>query len=149
MRYARALSIIAVLTVGSALPVRANVSFDFIGNTSLIVVPVIINGQGPYRFLFDTGANNTVLFTAVADSLKIPERRRALLITAGGNLDVSVRVLRTLNVGGARLEDIEIAVIDFDLMKTLKVDGVLGSDYLRRFRLVIDYDNKVIKIDPA
>ena len=49
----------------------------------------------------------------------------------------------------ARLEDIEIAVIDFDLMKTLKVDGVLGSDYLRRFRLVIDYDNKVIKIDPA
>ena len=135
--------------IASALPLRAEVTFDFIGNTSLIVVPVTINGQGPYRFLLDTGANKTILFTAVADSLKIPHRRRAKVLTAGGNVDVSVRALRTLKVGRAQLEDIEITVTDFELLKTLKVDGVLGNDYLRRFRLVIDYDNKVVEIDPA
>jgi Aspartyl protease len=74
MRYTSALSTLAVFIIASAVPLRAEVTFDFIGNTSLIVVPVSINGQGPYRFLLDTGANNTVLSAAVADSLKIPHR---------------------------------------------------------------------------
>jgi len=134
--------------VSSASSFPSTVRFDFIDNTSLIVVPVNINGHGPYRFLLDTGANNTLLSTGIADTLKIARGRRGTLVTAGGSVDVTVRVLSKLKVGTAQLENIEIAVGDFDLMKTLKVDGVLGSDYLRRFNVAIDYDSKVVDIAP-
>jgi predicted aspartyl protease len=121
-------------------------AFDFVADTPLIVVPVTINGHGPYRFLFDTGATNTILSSVVADSLKIPVRRRGTIVTAGGNVAVTIRTLRTLNVGTAQLENVEIAG-DFDLMKRLNVDGLLGGDYLRKFRVDIDYNGKTVKIE--
>jgi predicted aspartyl protease len=72
--------------MGCGLPLRAaDVNFDFVSNTSLIVVPVTINGRGPYRFLLDTGASTTILSTAIADRLNLPNRRRATLRSAGGN----------------------------------------------------------------
>jgi predicted aspartyl protease len=133
----------------SNLRLSRTVEFDFIANTSLVVLPVKINGDGPYRFLLDTGASHTILSAVVADSLGIPGGRNQLLMTAGGNLPVSVRTINTLQVGGARLEKVEIAVANFDLMKTLNVDGVLGGDYLRQFKVSIDYDNRIVDIEPC
>lgn len=123
------------------------VRFDFIDKTSLVVVPVTINDHGPYKFLLDTGASNTVLSVAVADTLGVPAGRSGTLFTAGGNLPVTVRSINTLQVGGARLENVEIAVANFDLIKNLNVDGILGSDYLRRFKVSIDYDNRTVNIE--
>jgi len=125
------------------------VAFDFIANTSLVVLPVTINNDGPYRFLLDTGASNTVLSAMVADNLGIRPGRSDTLLTAGGNLPVTVRTIDTLQVGTARLEKVEIAVANFPLMKTLNVDGVLGGDYLRQFKISIDYDNKLVEIEPC
>jgi len=125
------------------------VVFDFVDNTSLVVVPVRINGHGPYRFLLDTGASNTILSLSVADALAIPRLRSYTIISAGGNVSGTVRKLEALTVGPARLEDVDIAVANVPLLKTMKVDGVLGSDYLRRFKISIDYDNQVVDIEPC
>jgi hypothetical protein len=47
------------------------------------------------------------------------------------------------------MENVEIAVGNLPLMKTLKVDGLLGGDYLRRFKVSIDYDNMIVDIQPC
>jgi clan AA aspartic protease (TIGR02281 family) len=125
------------------------VAFDFVDNTSLVVVPVRINGHGPYRFLLDTGASSSILSLSIAEGLGIPRARAYTIITAGGNVSGTVRKLSALTVGNARLEDVEIAVANVPLLKTMNVDGVLGSDYLRRFKISIDYDNQVVDIEPC
>jgi predicted aspartyl protease len=125
------------------------VAFDFIANTSLVVLPVTINNDGPYKFLLDTGASQTILSALVADSLGIPHGRNQMLLTAGGNIPVSVRTIDTLQVGVARLEKVDIVVANFPLMQTLSVDGVLGGDYLRQFKVSIDYDNHIVEIEPC
>jgi predicted aspartyl protease len=125
------------------------VTFDFVANTSLVVVPVTVNGSGPYRFLLDTGASDSILSAAVADRLAIPNGIPRTLLTAGGNVPVTLRMLKTLNIGAARLDNISIAVADFELLKLLGVDGILGGDYLRRFKISIDYDNQVVNIEPC
>src|SRR5262249_23258846 len=124
------------------------VAFDFIANTSLVVLPVTINMQGPFKFLLDTGASNSILSAAVADGLGIPVGRTDTLLTAAGNIQVSVRTLNLVQVGAMRLENVEVAVASFDLMKTLQVDGILGGDYLRRFKISIDYDHQIVDIEP-
>jgi len=125
------------------------VAFDYVANTSLVVVPVMINDHGPYKFLLDTGSNKTVLSAAVADKLGIPKGRIQMLLSPGGNAPVTARTLNSLEVGAARLENVEIAVGKLGLMRTLNVDGMLGSDYLRRFKISIDYDNQVVNIEPC
>jgi len=125
------------------------VGFDYVGNTSLVVVPVMINNRGPYKFLLDTGANKTVLSATVADKLGIPKGRIEMLLSPGGNVPVNARTLNTLEVGAARLENVEIAVGKLGLMRTLNVDGMLGGDYLRRFKISIDYDNQIVNIEPC
>jgi len=125
------------------------VVFDFVENTSLVVVPVRINGHGPYRFLLDTGASNTILSLSVADGLGITKGRPYTLATGGGTVAATVRKLSAFTVGPARLENVDAAVANVPLFKTMKVDGVLGSDYLRRFKISIDYDNQVMDIEPC
>jgi hypothetical protein len=126
-----------------------SVAFSFIQNTSLVVVPVMVNNHGPYKFLLDTGASKSILSAMVADSLQIPRGRTETLLTAGGDIAVTVRTIDALEVGEARLKQVEIAVANLSLLKTLQVDGILGGDYLRRFKVSIDYDSQVVQIEPC
>jgi hypothetical protein len=125
------------------------VLFDYVANTSLIVVPVMINNHGPYKFLLDTGTTKTILSAKVADTLGLPKARIEMLLSAGGNLPVTARTLDVLQVGTTRAENVEIAVGNLPLMKTLQVEGLLGGDYLRRFKVSIDYDNMIVDIQPC
>jgi predicted aspartyl protease len=122
------------------------VPFKFILNTALIAVPVHVNGQGPYTFLFDTGASNTILSQKVADALKLPPGRPYVLSTAAGDINVSIRLVNMLAVGEGRLDNTEIAVATFGMFDQLHVDGILGGDYLRRFKVSIDYENQTVQI---
>jgi hypothetical protein len=133
----------------SGQPGPKAVTFSFIQNTSLVVVPVMVNNQGPYKFLLDTGASNSILSARVADSLQIPLGRADTLFSAGGNVTVTVRAIDALEVGEARLRQVEIAVANFSLLQTLQVDGILGGDYLRRFKVSIDYDSQIVQIEPC
>jgi hypothetical protein len=125
------------------------VALTFVKGTSLVVLPVMINDQGPFTFLLDTGASNSILSTAVADRLRIPGGNKEILFSAGGNVLVTRRTIDSFQVGQARLMNLEIAVTDFQLLHTLNVQGILGGDYLRQFKVSIDYDNKVVEIEPC
>jgi hypothetical protein len=65
------------------------VVFDYVPGTSLIVVPVMINGHGPYKFLLDTGSTKTILSAKVAETLRLPRERIEMLFSAGGNIPVT------------------------------------------------------------
>src|SRR5215467_6066729 len=123
--------------------------FDFVPNSSLIVVPVMINNSGPYKFLLDTGATKTVLSTTVADGLAIPKGRTQILFSADSNLPVTTRKINVLQLGRIREENVEVVVGKLPLMKMLEVDGLLGGDYLRRFKISIDYENMIVNIQPC
>jgi len=128
---------------------NGDVVFDYVGNTPLIVVPVLINNHGPYRFLLDTGANRTILSTAIADSLGIPRGPIESLFSAAGDFPVNVRKLSALQLGNTRAENVNIAVGDFPLMKKMNVEGVLGADFLRSFKVSIDYNNMLVCLEPS
>jgi hypothetical protein len=51
------------------------VSFWRPPNGAAILVPVKINGQGPYTFVLDTGATFTCIDQKLVDQLKLPETR--------------------------------------------------------------------------
>ncbi|GAA0533748.1 putative aspartyl protease [Rhizomicrobium palustre] len=111
--------------------------------TSLLTTDVRLNGQGPYHFVVDTGADRTVLADTVA---------RDLLFAASGKINVqgivrtveapSVRITK-LEAGPVRGEALDVPILPREL---LQADGFLGLDVLDGHRVVMDFREGVLRL---
>ena len=128
---------------------RSQVAFRLASPTKpLVMVPVFVNGGGPWAFAVDTGASATVVSLALADALRLERAGSAAMTGAGGMLRTTLGRVSALAVGAAAVRDLPVVVSDFlkqlgDAVET-QVDGVLGYNFLRRFRVTIDYPNGVL-----
>jgi Predicted aspartyl protease len=104
--------------------------------TTLLTVPVELNGHGPFRFVVDTGADRTVLANTVA---------RQLGLSAGSSIRVQ-GIVRTVEAASARVDalsagpvhrsGLELPVLS---RESLGADGYLGLDMLDGYRVSIDF----------
>jgi predicted aspartyl protease len=103
-----------------------------------------LNGKGPYTFIFDTGATETVIVPPLAKEL-------GLTLTRAGDQHTST--LKTLQVGNTRLFDHPIYVFDPPQALSLKLDsginyhGILGYSFISKFLTTIDYSKKTIRFE--
>ncbi len=125
----------------------ATVAFHFESEDApLIVVPVTIDGQGPFQFVVDTGASMTVISRALAKKLKIARKDTARGLGAGGAVAFKIGEVGALSVGDARLEKLQVAIGDVGAIGP--TDGILGFNFLREFRITIDYKAKTLALAP-
>lgn len=102
------------------------VRVPMVGTKTLPLIEVKINGKGPYKFLFDTGANVTILQTRVIEELKL------LNLKPVGK---PILELKDLQIGNAHFRELLVAARDWDE----KIDGVLGFSVFADCLLTIDY----------
>src|ERR1700756_3151544 len=86
------------------------INFSLLQN-SLVVIPVFINGRGPYKFVLDTGATTSILSVEVAVRLNIRTVRNQRLITAGGLAVATIGSVDVVQIGAVRLLQTQIAVV--------------------------------------
>ncbi len=117
----------------------------------LVLVPTFVNGTGPYQFALDTGASSTVVSPELTQNLGIASVGVGTGIGAGGEIQVSACTVESLGVGDAELTDLLVVVADFLGMLSQvvgeKLDGVVGYNYLREFRVTIDYPNQLLRLE--
>lgn len=96
---------------------------------------VLINGQGPFTFVIDTGAGTTSIADSLADRLSLPPLAPLLVhgITEA-RITRSVAV-RRLQLSGLGFRDLACPVFPRD---QLGADGLIGLDVLGRFKLQFD-----------
>jgi predicted aspartyl protease len=126
---------------------QPHIGFSFV-HESLMVVPVFLNGRGAYRFLLDTGATNTILSIRVADQLNIPAGRTQTVLTIGGSVAATKRMIDVIRIGNAQIVQVPIIAADLKLMRTLHVDGIIGEDCLKQFKISIDYAHQLLTLEP-
>jgi len=102
-------------------------------------VPCQVNGN--YRwFMVDTGAVMTTISRRVVDAIGLDlthPYRWLNVVSAHQTEAVPIIRLASLQVGGQRLTNLEVAVMDFP--PTLRVDGLLGINFLRHFRACFEF----------
>jgi len=106
-----------------------------------ILVPVRVNGAGPFTFLLDTGATRSMVSDALARELGAPiVARSEIVTTAGSEMGMVVR-LASVAVDNARVPDVLAPVFDDARLALLGrgVRGVLGQDFLAAFNYTLDY----------
>lgn len=139
------------MTTAAISPSSAKVKFRLAGGTQpLILLPVHVNGCGPFDFILDTGAGTSLLTPELAKELKVEILGSKEGQSAGGKVAVSLAKARSLGVGDLRMEDVDLGIVDLaHVGQTVgaKIDGDLGYNFLKQFRLTIDYDACEIRFE--
>jgi hypothetical protein len=115
-----------------------------------ILVPVIIDGKGPFTFIFDTGGGLTNTITPeVARKLKL-STVKTKDETGAGNATVSASQAKVArySVGGLILENQEFEILDLSTIKKTfnfpELDGIIGFNVLGPPITCIDYEKQIL-----
>mgnify|MGYP000491974420 CR=1 FL=1 len=111
------------------------------------IVELLINGKGPYKFIFDTGSMTHVIDEKLSAELGLKVVGEDGLRTPGSKNRVVSKRVAAPKVGFSRtnlLKDVEMNTIN--LRSMLPVDGVLSAKYFEDFLLTMDYPNSVLEV---
>jgi predicted aspartyl protease len=120
------------------------------GAQPLILLPVKVNGRGPFDFILDTGAGTSLLSSDLSKQLEVKVIGSKEGQSAGGKVAVSLAKVDSLAVGEAKLDDVDVGIVDLSQIgKTIgaKIDGDLGYNFLKHFRVTINYRDCEIRFD--
>jgi predicted aspartyl protease len=133
---------LAVLTALAAIqPVRAEVApTPFrLQPPGDIVVPVTIDGQGPFRMLLDTGAGRSAISAKVAARLASRGLGETTLLTPAGQARRRLVLIKGLAFGGRGPGSIVGVALEPGDLSDSAIDGLIGQDVLSSRVFTIDY----------
>ena len=131
------------MTTATISPRSSKVKFRLVGGAQpLILLPVLVDGRGPLDFILDTGAGTSLLSSELAKELRVKILGSKEGQSAGGKVALLLAKVDSLVVGETRLEDVDVGVVDLSQIgKAIgaKIAGDLGYNFLKYFRVTIDY----------
>ena len=137
------------LVVPSSPPTPTTVPLELAG--SVFLVRAMVDGTHPVTLLVDTGASLTVVRpkALAAARVEISPTAPKILGTVVGGRTVSMPYvrLRSLSVGGATVESIDVAAYDAT-PGNREVDGLLGGNFLNHFTVTIDRASRLLTLTP-
>jgi hypothetical protein len=144
--------VLSLMPASAEPPARTvTLPFDLLKSKHL-AVQVRLNGRGPYRVIFDTGAPILILNTKSArESGVLPgnvEIPRDTPFNAAGQFPV-----QRLEVGAMRLERMPAMVMDHPAVASLAkgdgpLDGIIGYPFFSRYRTTVDYSTRQLTFRP-
>ncbi len=111
-----------------------------------LTIPVRIDGQGPFDFVVDTGADRSVLSQDIADRLGL-EAGKPVLVQGL----IGAEVAQTVKAPELDLGKIVLKALDMPVLsrERLGADGLLGVDALQKRRLIMDFRERRLEIQAA
>src|SRR5713101_3460573 len=120
------------------------------GAQPLILVDVHANGRGPFQFAIDTGTSTTAIAPELAKQLGIEGSPVGPVTTGGAPVDVRAGNIESFQLGGAKIDNMAAVIADFFTMLNAaigaKLDGIVGYNFLRNYKVVIDYPGETLTL---
>jgi clan AA aspartic protease (TIGR02281 family) len=110
---------------------------------------MMLNRQGTYEFIVDTGATFTAITRRMAAELGYTDRngevvsdRRVWVQTANGPIQVPVVQLESASLHGFSVESLDVLVLD-----SLPGYGLLGINFLNNFKFTVDAQRREFRLE--
>lgn len=131
---------------------RVRDTIAFKNESNLIVIPVKINGNGPFKFILDTGSESGMIFDQnIVDTEYVVENRKVPIFSGDGDLVTELLVARELdlsfgNIRGKSQSLLVFQEYNLDIKNALGVDamGILGSELFNRFIIEVNYEQELL-----
>lgn len=133
-------------------PKPVSVKFDLL-KTQHMVVEVKINGKGPYRLIFDTGAPVTLINNKVAKEAGVfPKDFKKPVFALFGSMGQFK--IQEMEVGGLKVEGLNTMVMDHPTVEAISnalgpIEGIVGMSFFGKYRMTLDYQDKTMTFVPV
>jgi len=139
------------MTSTTLSPSSSRVKFRLAGGAQpLILLPVRVNDRGPFDFILDTGAGTSLISSQLASELQVKKLGSKEGQGAAGKISVSLATVESLAVGDMQLKNVDVGIVDLGQIGAavgVKIDGDIGYNFLKSFRVSLDYRDSVIRLD--
>lgn len=116
-----------------------------------MAVQVKVNGKGPYRLVFDTGAPMMLMTSRLAKEAGVVGKG-----ASGGLFNVMPEPvpIKKFEMGTLNADDVKTVVMDHPTVSAMekilgRIDGIVGFPFFARYRMTIDYQAKEMTFDPV
>lgn len=113
---------------------------------SRMTAAVMLNGQGPFQFVVDTGANQSVISQEVAQQLGLPAAGAVELHGVAGIDTVPTAVATRFEIGARRYDNVRMPVIP---EASIGAAGIIGVDLLKKSRVQLNFGAHELNISPS
>ncbi|MFD2285167.1 peptide-binding protein [Pedobacter petrophilus] len=127
---------------------RTKQSIPFKCIKNLIIIPLFVNGKGPYDFVLDTGVGPLIITEpSIIDSVNFSTMRKIKLSGLGvEHVDAYVSQNVSAQLGSAKIKYIPTAVLKEDFFNLsghlgIKIFGLIGFDFFNSFVVDIRYSS--------
>jgi hypothetical protein len=123
--------------------------------TGHITVMVKVNGKGPYKLIFDTGAPLTLVNNKIAKEAGLLEGVQKPLFAPFGSMGEAK--IEMLQVGDQKADNVSAMVMDHPTVEAISraflkeagpIDGIVGFPFFARFKMTLDYKEKTLTFMP-
>jgi hypothetical protein len=118
-----------------------------------MTVQVKINGKGPYRLIFDTGAPVTLINNRIAKEAGVfPKDYRQPLFAIFGSMGQFK--MKSLEVGDLNVANVNTVVMDHPTVTAISnalgpIEGIVGFNFFAKYRMTLDYQAKTMTFTPT
>jgi predicted aspartyl protease len=130
----------------ASTPAPTEAELAFLMQNARMTVPVQVAGNGPHRFIIDTGAQRTVISRELATELALPRGRTVRLTAMTGKADVDTVLISSLTVSSFAGRRIEAPALE---RRFMGAHGILGIDTLQGHAVAIDFDMDTMLVSPS
>ena len=130
------------LAIPSVVKAQIGDTIKFNCVRNLIVMPVKINGVERH-FIFDTGAEKTVILDAISDNLEIVGSQK---VSDSNNKTskLSIVLIKKLTIGNIDVLDKKCITFRNSLFNCMGFEGIIGIDIIQKYDWIIDFKNQLL-----
>ncbi|MBN8837564.1 MAG: aspartyl protease family protein [Sphingobacteriia bacterium] len=125
-------------------------SFVQLSGGIIIIRGTIDNIPDSLNFILDTGSGGISLDSSTVEEFHLPKYKSDKTIRGiAGMKTVEFTNHHVLHLPGLATDSLDFHINDYDLLSSvygLKIDGIIGFSFLRRFVVRIDYDNLKLEV---
>ncbi len=125
------------------------------GNFHILIESKIGDSETSH-WVIDTGASKTVFDSTLHDKYIISNDLLSEIESAGigdSKIETKVGVIERLNIGEKIIVNFSVGLIDLSNLNMLyrqytnfKISGLIGSDFLQKYKAIIDYERLTISL---
>ncbi len=143
------LSLVALISQAQEV-IKLQETIPFRNDLGLIIIPISFNGVEK-QFIFDTGAQGTIVFSWAQEELKRTSKRVKVTSSNGSKTKLRIYKSGVIRLGNKEIKDhTSIMAGDSNIFGCHNIDGVLGVDVIKLYNWTIDYaSHQLIMYDKA
>lgn len=142
-------------TTPQATPAKFSAPFEML-QTKHMAIKIMVNGKGPFRVIFDTGAPISLVSSKLAEETELVKPRKR---GSGGSMPMMFGMqgqatIKEFGLGELKALNVQVIVMDHPAVTAVskvlgRIDGIIGFPFFARYRMSIDYQKQTLIFEPS